>query len=577
MDKDNNKVYHLDDLIGGTDEVKKKTPPKVETITAPSVSPEPKETEETKSKVVTPKESSLNTLSGKVEAAKISDLKPTVKKISPEKKFELEEMRLIDAGIERVKKEQMIPLINDFKEKCAEKRIEKEMNGEIAPKVVHDIVAGESEDKEEEEKPAVKDDELDLQVRDHTDFKVTDTSNIEADLKAAPDITLDEDDFKDDDLENEDTDESLDNQVSPEERQKERDEYNAASAKIAEMITPKTVDLSEFTLSRNPISIAKAITFTNEAVNKPMAQSVPLYNTGRMISFTPLSGSEIAAMGPDQYNSPLEAIRKQFSIMYDHDVTTQNKPKFTQWLRSIDAGDMNQLYFGLYKATFNDSNYVSYQCPKCKSFFMTKCPMDEMAVLNKDLDQKQKDRLNAIITHGSVEDDFEHRTELYQISPTYAAVLKPKSLYNVLEPFYLEEKFRDRYAPIINLMNYIGNVYFIDMNKKELKPIDIKADNESIAKTFRNKCLVVYEMISSISPDDHGRLNGKIINLTLKENEAANIYTYQIPEQKCQGEFTEGDAEGQKCTNVIPAETTPPLSLLFTRHQLATRSTLRVD
>lgn len=572
------KVYHLNDLIDApNEETSEKKVTKVETITSDSVYHS--DAEEGKKKVVTPKDSSINTVSGKIEAAKISDLKPTQKKISPEKKFELEEMRLIDKGIERVKNEQMIPILNDFKEKCAEKRIEKEMNGEIPPRVVHDIVA---EDKSEdaykkEEKPAVKDDELDLQVRDHTDFKVTDTSTIEEDLKNAPNIELDEDDFKDEDLENDDTDESLDKQEDTEELKKERDEYNAASEKIAEVITSEKIDLSQFTLSRNPISIAKAITFTNEAVNKPMAQSVPLFNTGRMISFTPLSGSEIAAMGPDQYNSPLEAIRKQFSIMYDHDVTTQNKPKFTQWLRSIDAGDMNQLYFGLYKATFNDSNYVSYQCPKCKSFFMTKCPMEDMAVLNKNITDKQKERLNSIIEHGSIEDDFEHRTELYQVSSTYVAVLKPKTLYNVLEPFYLEDKFKNQYAPIINLMNYIGNIYFIDSNKKELKPIDIKADNESISKTFRNKCLVVYKMISSISPDDHGRLNGKIINLTLKENEASNIYTYRIPEQKCQGEFTEGDAEGQKCTNVIPAEETAPLSLLFTRHQLATRSTLRVD
>lgn len=576
------KVYHLDDLIGGSDtsdnttESKKPSQPTVEKI-IPTEAPKEEQKEST---IVTPKTSSLNTASGKINPANISDLKPMKKKISPDKRFEAEEMQLIDSGIERVKKEQMLPLINDFKEKCAEVRLEKEMNGEIPPKAVEDIVAGEDS---EEEKPAVKDDEqMDLQVRDHTEFKVNDMSNFEESIKNAPSVELDENDFKDDDLDNNETDESLDKKAEgeedPEQLKKERAEYNAASEKIAEILRPNVIDFSKFTLSRNPISITKAVSYTEEhSKNASMSQSVPLINTGKMISFTPLSGSEIVSMSPERYDSTLEVLRKQFNIMYEHDVSQSSKPKFSQWLRSIDAGDLNQLFFGLYKATFADANYVSYQCPKCNSFFMTKCSMDDMIVLNKDIDPKQKERLDNIIEHGHVEDNFEARTELYQVSSTYAVVLKPKSLYNVLEPYYLDEKFRNDYSSIINLMAYIGNIYYIDQEKMELKPIDTKTDNGSIAKTFRNKCVVVYKMINSISADDYGRLNGKIINLGLKENEASNIYSYQIPEQKCQGEFTEGESEGQKCTNVIKAEETAPLNLLFTRHQLATRSTLRVD
>lgn len=549
MEKD--KVYHLNDLID-TNEIE----------------------EEAKKPIATPKNTSLNTDSGEIKEAKISDLKPMVKKTTPSKRFEKEEMDLIDKGIERVKNEQMIPLLNDFKQKCAEKRLEKEMNGELIVDEEHKISA--EDDTGSNETITEENDDLDLQVRDHTEFEVNDISNIEEDIKDAPNVELKEEDFSDDDIEDDGTENKLNGEEDPEKQKEERKRYNEASEKIAKILKPDfTADLSSFTVSSHPISINKAISFAEEN-GKSSVQSVPLYNTGRMISFTALSGSEIVAMSPDRYNSTLETLRRQFSIMYDHDAS-RNKPKFTQWLRSIDAGDMNQLYFGLYKATFNDANYVSYQCPKCKSFFMVPCSIDSMAVLNKDIDPKQKERLDQIINNGMVEDDLQKRTELYQVSSEYAIILKPKTLYNVLEPFYLSDKFRDSYSSIINLMAYIGNVYYIDQNKKELKPIDMKADAESIAKTFRNKCVVVHKMITSISADDYGRLDGKIINRTLKENEAGNIYTYQIPEQKCQGEFTEGEFEGQKCTNLIKAESVSPLNLLFTRHQLATRSTLRVD
>lgn len=570
------KIYHLNDLINET-ETKKKTAKSdesveeqiVETITT---------TEEIKEEtintgVVTPNSVAGIQTDGEIKAANVSDLKPMKpKELSPEKKFEKEEMKLIDKAIDRVKNEQMIPLINDFKEACQNVKLRKEMEGTLELES-HEITVSDE---------AVKNDNSDA-IRDHTEVKINNNENFEENLRNAPNVELDNE-IKDEEDESEttkETDSSLDNEAEERKRQEEEKiKYNETSRKIADFINADSViDLSSFSISKNPISINKAVNYVKEKTkNEYMYQSVPLFNTGRTIEFTPLTGSEIVSMSPDNYNSQLDVLKKSFTIMYDHDVTKGKPNTFTKWLRSIDAGDLNQLYFGLYKATFADANYISYQCPKCHSFFMTNKSMDDMCTPDKNMNASQKDRLEKIIKHGSVDDDFNGKSELYAISKKYAVVIKPKSLYNLIEPLYVDdEKFNQAYLGVIQMAAYIGNIYYINLQNNELTPIDIKSDMDSIAKTFRNKCTVLNRLIHSITADEYAMLNGKILNMGIRETEGSSIFTYQIPECACEGEFTEGDAKGTKCTHTIEKEEMTPLSMLFTRHQLVTRSTLRVD
>lgn len=572
MDK---KIYHLDDLVGETTEAPKQS--SVETV-APT---ETYKEETINTGVITPKESaSMKTENGQVKSSNINDIKPIPKKLTPEQKFMEEEMSIIDKGIERVKNEQMIPLINNFKESCARVRMEKEMDGTLEEDSKYQITAGDEES--DSAKKKTKEDDYD-NIRDHSEvnFSVK-PDELEENMKDLQTANIDEEsDLADDD--DEDTEESLDKEADKKKQEEEKEKYNERSRLIKEFIAKDSEeegsdDISSYTFSNIPISVNKAVTFSNESNKKlSLSQSVPLFNTGRMIAFTPLTGSEIVSMSPDAYNTQLELLKKTLLIMYEHDASTIKEKTFTKWLRSIDAGDMNQLYFGLYKATFADSNYISYQCDECKSFFMTKKNIDEMYSINPDAEPAQKERLDKIINHESVDDDLKSRTELYKVSSKYAVVIKPKSLYNMLEPMYLDEEFGKKYAGVVQMAAYIGPIYYIDSAKKELRPIDIKTKVDSVSKTFKGKCIALARVINSISADDYARLNGKILNMNIRENDAENIYKYHIPKQTCQGEYEEGESAGQKCTNVIKEEEMTPLSMLFTRHQLATRSTLRVD
>lgn len=576
------KVFHLDDIIENKPEetVVEETPVetteevKEEPVVVDTAIPNP---EKEKRVLVTPKTSSMNLQTaedGTVKGKEIGELKELPKPgLSPDKAFEKEQLELIDKNIARVKEELMEEHIKPFKQKCMEIKMEKEANGEIAPDVVSENLEIEGEESTSDNKPNGA-------VRSTQTVELNDMSHFQEDLDNAPNIDIDDDIFKEyDDDDKGDTDDDLDEEsLSPEEREKEKKEFNERAKLIESSIRSEDdqIDISSFAVSNRPISINKAIEYVNSDVTAG-SSSVPLYNTGRLITFTPLSGAEIVALSPKRGESDLTILRRQFQTIYKHDVSEYKPNLFTNWLRSIDAGDLGQLYFGLYKATFEDANYISYQCDKCNTFFMVKQPMSSMCRLSKETEEAQKQRIHNIEEHGSVDDDIKSREELYVISPNYAVVIKPKSLYNLMEPNYLDDQFKESLSSIINLMGYIGAMYYIDKSNKTLKPIDVKADATSIAKTFRYKCLAFAKLITSITPDEYAMLQAKLTNVAMKESEAGSIFEYIIPAAECQGEFKEGESKGLKCTNKIPEEKTQAISLLFTRHQLAVESTLRID
>lgn len=573
------KVFHLDDIIDNEKVTTEEPVVTEESAVVDTAIPNP---DKQKRVLVTPKNSGMKIEvdeNGDIKGKEVGELKELPKPgLSPEKAFEKEQLDLIDKNIARVKKELMEEHIIPFKEKCKEIKLEKELNGEIAPDVITDQFETIDEDNVSDD--GNKKENL-AAIRSTEKVELNDMSHFQDDLANAATIELDDDILKkyENDLNDDDddvTDDSLDEDtVSLEDKEKEKEEFNERARIIESAFKEDSqpIDISDFKYSNRPISI-------NKAIDKPTtveSASVPLFNTGRMITLTSLSGAEIVKLSPSRNDTDLTILRTQFNMIYNHDIS-EDKPKtFTAWMRSIDAGDLGQLHFGLYKATFGDSNYISYQCDKCQSFFMVKQPIESMYRFNKDVEEEQKKRIKDIEAHGSVQDDIKAREELYVISPKYAVIIKPKSLYNLIEPNFLDDEFKEKLGAVVNLMGYIGSIYYIDQENKTLRPIDIKADNQAIGKTFRHKCLAMAKLIASITPDEYAMLSAKITNIAIKEGEASNIFEYIIPGTECQGEFKEGEFKGNKCTNKIPDEPTQAISLLFTRHQLAMQSTLRVE
>lgn len=511
----------------------------------------------------------------------IAPMKDNDHKLDPSRYKENHYEELIKQGIERTKKELLENVEAPMVRALTAKQEAKEFDGEgdiDSAKTMADMVADKKQNILPKEEPTV-----------HMESKAIDppATNIEENMSKAKDIEFNEDDFKetDNELDNDDTYDELedsgkpvtdDDDKSDEEKKKEFHDLQTA---IREFITPVEFDMSKYKISNNSLSINSAMShITNNDPFFSMSKSVPLYNTGRTISFTPLTGSEIVAMSYDNYDNQLEAYRKTFNIMYNHDTgIDKTKVTYTQWMKSIDAGDISQLYFGLYNATFSEANYVGYQCPDCNKFFMKKKPITDMYSISEDATKEQKERFEEIKNHGSVEDNLEHRIKVYPLSKNYVIEVHPRTLFDMMQIEYLDDKFKNKYQSIIQPMAFISKIFYIDEENHMLKPIDMKQDHSSIVKTIKNKCTVIYKLISSIKPDEYAMLTGLLTSYAIKEAEVSNVIEYHVPEQDCTGVIESGPEKGKKCTHHFDKVQMNPYQMLFTRHQLAMQSTLRVE
>lgn len=522
----------------------------------------------------------------KIRTVQPSDIKPMAKKRDYAQESADYHLKLIDEGIERTKKD-LLKIEDRLVARVKENQEKKEFNGEANiddAETMTDIIQSKALDNREtsnthvtEVKPEAT--EAPIIHNDAKAIDVTPNTDLAESISNAKEVDFDENDFNENETEkkNDESMDSLEESVNDDEMTDEerKDEFNKLQKAVREYIAPPEIDISQFKISNSPLSINKAM--SRISASDPgfsASKDTVLFNTGKTIAMTPLTGSEIVALSNESYGSKLEVYRKTFNIMYNHTVgINKTDMPFTKWLKSVDASDISQLYFGLYNATFADSNYIGYQCPECKTYFMVKKNISDMYSFSKDADPKLIKRYNDIKEHGEVEDNFASRVRSYALSSKYIIEIHPRSLFNILELEYLDDVFKKKYASILQPMSYISKIYYVEENTHTLRPIDMKPDKDSIIKTIKNKCVVMYKLISSITTDEYAMLSGILASYGVKEVEAADFIEYHIPETDCIGEFK----DGTKCTHHFDKNVTVPYQLLFTRHQLALQSTLRVD
>ena len=548
-------TIHLDDLIEEPEEEKAE----VKTISGDNVEKE----KETPSNIITPRSASGDV--SKAASADISELAEFEEEENGAEKFAEREEQLMDEGIERAK-QQVLDIVEPVKQRARELK--------------------EQEELENMEKGIVEDDIDDLSSRDDT---AVPTTKKEVDLSEATTTEIDEKDFdnlEDMDLDSEEEDKDLlgEDEDDEEETQEESDEELQERIKEAtEVIGAKIkssseeLDLSKFKVGTAPISINKSIKFAGleDQATESNTGSVPLFNSGRMIKMTGLKGSELALFVndlSDQANQN-QALKNTFRLMYRHDVSDDKPSTYQAWAKSISDDDINHMYFCLYKATFGGSNYISFDCKQCGSFFMTEnIPMDKMWRINKDIDPKDKKRLEDIMNHGKVSEDLESFSELYPVSDAYAIRIKPLTLYNDLEDTFIPDEMRRKYQATIRIAQFTQNLYYIDKEHGTLRPIDFKPNTNSILETLKKKLLVIDKMVKSLTSDQFSILNSHIFNLERKMRKSSTVIDYFLPAVDCLGTYKKGDYVGQNCTHHFDEQPMHPLNMLFTRHQLGLRS-----
>ena len=346
--------------------------------------------------------------------------------------------------------------------------------------------------------------------------------------------------------------------MSEEERQKE------TQKRFKELIKEEGVDLNpiknkinfrEFKVKTKPVAYSKLLSITGKEKQEYTSEWVLPFSK-KAITVSSLSGSEIAILTPIFAKDMLTVndFVRIFGLVFKH-LIDKNKPAtMEQWLKTINYQDINHIYFALYKASFESTNYIPFLCNKCHNTELNKYDISEMYTLGNDETKSLVESLlNSDTTSKStVEEKF------VQISEDYAVTLRQPSIYtmNFENRVLYNNDNMLKYASIISIISFITNIYVINRQTNELIAVDTQPVQNDIRKTVKNKFRVYYKIISSLSSEEFQILNGAVDKLAAANNDIQ--ITYHIPEHKC-----------SRCGTVLPKENIEnPMSLVFMRHQL---------
>lgn len=327
----------------------------------------------------------------------------------------------------------------------------------------------------------------------------------------------------------------------------------ATQIKCAVKPTTNKVDLSSFKIAKKPISAMKVMKINNATTS---TADWVLLSANRSISASALTGTEIINLNRENHSrakSRLNVFKDIFNIIYNH-IIDSNKGDFETWLKTTRFLDLEHIYFALYKATFNGSNFIHYTCPnaKCeKGVFLKDIDFDDMVKYNKD---EIKDKVAEILSRDTTTYSTDYDVDLVQVSDNYVFGIRIPSIWNVIiETSSLSESFLAKYGDLIDTVSFIDSIYFINHATRELELIDTKPDKNDQTKTTARKIRVFNDIIKTLTSDQFFELRSKIMALS-EEND--NI-TYRIPGATC-----------PYCGTEIEANEMSPDNMLFTRHQL---------
>lgn len=339
-----------------------------------------------------------------------------------------------------------------------------------------------------------------------------------------------------------------------------RDKYvEMVKSKIQEKIKPVTeaIDLSTFKISNNPISTFKAFQNSASETNEVIADWA-LIHSGILISMKEFKGYDIEKLNPDNSSrNEYNTFKDIYRLMYNN-IQNEDKPHFEQFLKFIKYTDIDNLYFAIYKASFDDK-FLTYSCNKCKEVFIEDVKLEELYEFETPEDEEE---FNRIYNDGSEFKMESVENTLVQISNDYVVALREPSIFNVIfEPLSLNEKFRQKHLDILGMLTFIETIFYIDREKASLRPIIYKVDEKSVAKTIKNRLLKYNKIITSFTSDQFNLLAMCIDRISREEK-----IKFYIPERKC-----------PKCGRKIPRIKTSPQQLLFTRRQMAALVSMKID
>lgn len=338
-----------------------------------------------------------------------------------------------------------------------------------------------------------------------------------------------------------------------EEKDEAEEQFNMMQKKLKETIKPITnkIDLQAFKISKKPVSVSNALKASS---NRKTIIDWALFSGDRAISMTEFTGFEIDKLNPrNSSRNRLNTYKDIYTLIFNHIVDSNKPMTMEEWVKNIKFYDQNHLYFSIYKASFDKSNYIPYDCPHCKEVFVTEdISIDDMV---KYKDEKAKEQAKAILESDSTTKSNEYDVDLLQISDNYVFGFKDPTIYNVIfENISLDEKFLVKYADLLEMISYIDEIYLIDYETSELRPIELKTFPNDMVKTTKYKIDRYAKIIQSLKTDEYNQLDSILRGRDKKHD----MVSYVLPKVTC-----------PKCKKEIEERPMSAEDLLFTRHQLA--------
>lgn len=352
-------------------------------------------------------------------------------------------------------------------------------------------------------------------------------------------------DIADEDLDLEDDEDDIDPKA---ERDKQIEQIKT---KLKEKIKPvaNVIDLSTFTISKNPVSISNALKATTV---KHSADWI-LPAEGRSISIEEFRGLDLDKLNPaNSSRNRINTYKDIYELIFKHVVDANKPATMEQWVKKLNFFDLEHLHFAIYKASFEGANFIPYNCPDCKNAFVS----DNIAIedMVKYKDEETKAKMIALFNSDSTSESDGYNVELVQVSDQYVIGLREPSIYNVIfENAILDEDFTEKYSDLLSVLSFVDSVYFIDFENNELKPIEPKEYPDNIVKNIKSKISTYAKIFSSLNSDQFYQFNSYIQAIQDKHDEI----TYKLPSVKC-----------PKCEKEIAEEETSAQNILFTRAQL---------
>nr|DAJ40249.1 MAG TPA: hypothetical protein [Caudoviricetes sp.] len=544
-----------------------------------------------------------------IEVVDISAMVDVKEKKSAKQKAEEEMMKVVDENIERTKKDLMENVIMPFKEACIAASLEDEAdkldpNGDkmeetldsITPQQANngstdedlaDLLGTKMDDNdfvdtkeetldtfmedpdEKEEIPVVEEKPKEKKTKKSPakkEAKKETESKKDKELVQEPKEIVDAINTKDSNeiqetISDADLQEFLDEET-PELTADEQEELKAQQKAFREEVLSKlsvtpVMDkekVKKLRVASKPVSVNKVLKLAQNNLN---TATWPLPNSGRLATYTALSGEEIENLNPDIHDRNMSAEMQNrliFGTIFNHLVDSNKPATMEEWLKTINWFDINDIYFGIYLATFKNSNFVANSCTndKCKNIFLVDTDYRKMI---KYTDDKCEEVYKKLISTAIDSTPDEVEEEIVPIGNNYAIGFRAPSVFDIIfGASSLDQAFRVKYANTIGNISYMANIYYI--TNDTLFPVDCKPIKDNPAKTMRNKIVAYYNILKTLQSDQYS-----VIVRTIEEINSRNKFmcSFHYPNATC-----------PKCMHTVKREDdfVNPLTMLFTRHRL---------